>query len=48
MTILRKTDKFSRTQLVVTRHGLSMQYLRPKVGGGWYVRNSVTLPWTKR
>lgn len=47
MRIWRVTNKNDRRTLFVSREGFHIRYERPKVGGGWYSRELVTVPWKK-
>lgn len=40
-----RTDQFSRMALVIDSRGVTVEYQRPKVGGGYYTKDSQTFPW---
>lgn len=47
MKVLSQKDGRIRRSLHVTREGIEARYERPKAGGGYYVANSITIPWRK-
>ena len=40
-----RTDQSSRMALVIDSRGVTVEYQRPKVGGGYYTKDSQTFPW---
>jgi hypothetical protein len=45
MTLLQRTTEHARMRLRIRLHGVEALYERPMVGGGWYIKNSVNVPW---
>jgi hypothetical protein len=37
-----------RRVLLIDREGVTVRAMRPRVGGGWYVRDAITWPWPWR
>lgn len=45
MILYKRTRPNARYALVINKHGISTQYQRPKVGGGWYNKDGITVAW---
>lgn len=48
MKIMQVTTEHDRTALHVDFNGVTMMWLRPKVGGGYYIDQSIAMRWPWR
>lgn len=48
MIILQATEEWRRWRLHITLNGVLTTVERPKHGGGWYIKERLTVPWPWR